>query len=211
MYLTVFPMTVLTFVVLLSLIYPPFYLAETAQISFRPDYRIIGFDIVAFSFVFSSLIFHTQQILFFGEEAQKGKFFIPRIDKKFGKFILTALRILLVSIVASAVFVYLFFRIIAHFFPVPGNLDFYLFAGTVLFTPYFLIRFVLKLPATVAGIAMPLRESWGKMRRIGIPALMFFLMFLFIPTVLFSGISALLQKTAGVTLVVTFLNAVFFI
>ena len=97
-YLTAFPVLILTALSFLTMMYPPVVWAETVQPSLEFNYGIIILNLFIFGSLFLSLMQHVQQILFFGPEIQKRKYFLLKPDNALGRYVFVFFQILFVSL-----------------------------------------------------------------------------------------------------------------
>ena len=202
-YLTAFPVLILTALSFLTMMYPPAVLAETVRPSLEFNYGIIFLNLFFFTSLFLSLMQHVQQILFFGPKIQKRKYFLPQPDNALGRYVFVFFQILFVSLFLSAFLSYAVLLVVKRYFPVSEQIHLYAVIGTLFFMPYFFMRFILKLPATAAKRTMNWGEAWMKSRRISVMVLMFLMMFLFIPGIFFFGFCAFIQTVFGSSIVIT--------
>ncbi|MBR4126722.1 MAG: hypothetical protein IKR09_04010 [Alphaproteobacteria bacterium] len=196
-FLIAFSWPVLAVVLLASYFYPPLSLAETVQIRFDVNFYMIFLLAGSFSYLLTSVMLRTQQIVFFGDDPER-RIFFPKPDKRFGRYIAAGIRILLCSSVLSGVFVFLLMTLIQHFLSLPVQTWLVFLAGTVLFCPYFVVRFIFKLPAVAAGQPLSWWDAWRMSSRINIAVAVLFAFFMFVPMsaviVFYSGMQAVVGK-----------------
>lgn len=195
--LTAFSCFVLTAVLGASYFFPPLSLAETVQIRFDVNFYMLFLLTGSFSYLLMSVMLRTQQIVFFGDESG-GRLFLPKPDKQFCRYIISGIRIFLYSLALSGVFVFLLMVSVQHFLSLPVQSWLVFFAGTVLFCPYFAVRFIFKLPAVAANRNLGWWDAWAMTRRINIVIAVLFAFFMFMPMLvviaLYVGLQAVVSR-----------------
>ncbi len=195
------PVSVLTAVLAVAYRFPVFSLAETVEV--RMSFNAYMLSAIVFFFIFLpvSVMRHTQEILFFGEENPLiGHVFLPKPDKLFFKCVLTCVLLFVLSVVSSVFSMLSFWAVVGYFVALPDQMKLFLLGSLFLPAPFFFVRFILKLPAVVAGRPLGLWTGWRMTERGGIMMMALFAMFLFVPMMIVATAYFVTGKVAGAEL-----------
>lgn len=206
LYLTAVPAAAAFLALLAEAFYPLFSLAETAELNLVVNFYMFVFLAVVFLFLLLSLVMRVQQIVFFGEPVEKEKFFIPYPDKKFFTYFCAVSYTFVNALMFSVISAFALIFILNYFLPFPDKINLYALLAVILFLPYFMIRFSIVMPASVAGKKLRFWDSWKITRRIG-PVIAFVLsLFLLLPLGFAAGLYTLAQNVIENTAVVDFIT-----
>ena len=204
LYLTTVPFCLLLLFSLLAYRFPIVFLADTAEPGVAVNlYMLVG-GVLLFGFTFLSLMLKTQRILFFGETEKKGRFFIPVPDRSFWLYLFTCVRIFCLALAFSAVVTVLFLLLIRSFGDYSEKKGLIFLFGMVFFTPYFMSRFVMKLPAQAAGRSLRWFGAWLMVGRLTVMTMAMLAMFFIVPMGAASFLSMKLSLLHSIVL--TFLS-----
>ncbi|MBR1778800.1 MAG: hypothetical protein IJ752_09505 [Alphaproteobacteria bacterium] len=199
-YLITVPAAALIVVAALVYFYPPFYLAETIQPNVEFNIYILLLIVVFLPFLFASVMLRVQQILFFGEDQeQKRRFFLPKPDKAMRHYIAVCLQVVLYSLFLSALLSLILIVIVNHFLPLSERAGLLFIIGTLVFCPYFLVRFILKLPAAAADRSLRWWTAWQMTSGINVVVAVVQISFLIFPLIALFSINMMLQRILGNT------------
>lgn len=205
-YLMAVPAAAAFFVLLAEAFYPLFSLAETAELNLVVNFYMLGLLAVVFPFLALSLIRRVQQIVFFGEADEKEKFFVPFSGKPFFIYLADAFYVFINALIFAALFAYVLLAALNYFLPLPEKMNLYWLVGAAVFLPYFMIRFCLVLPASVAGKKLRFWDSWKMTRRISPMIALNLALFLLAPLGIAMGLYTLAQNMVENMAVVYFVT-----
>lgn len=183
-FLMAFPVLVLTGLMTASYFYPLFYLAETVVPEVRVNYYMLFSVVVLGPFCILSVMLKTQLLVFFGEDERQSKIFLPKPDKKSAGYFLVSLKIILLSLLISTLIVLTVIAIARQFVALPERIGMYALGASVLISPYFIVRFLFKLPAIAAGQPLGWIESWQMSRQINLVMAVLLSLFFVVPMLL---------------------------
>ena len=206
LYLMTVPVAAAFLALLAESFYPLFSLAETAELKLVVNFYMLFFLAVILLFLALSLMRHVQQIVFFGESVEKRKFFMPFPDKSFWIYFSAVFYIFINALFFAAVSAFLLLTVLNYFLPLQQNANLYMLLGIAVFLPYFMIRFSLALPASVAGKKLHFWDSWKMTRRIGPMIALTLALFLLLPLGMAVGLYTLVQNTVDNMTVVYFVT-----
>ena len=199
-YLLTVPVSILTAVLAAAYFFPVVSLAETVEVRLHINFYTLS--AIAFFFIFLpvSVMRRTQELLFFGEASSTARVFWPEFDRLFLKCVSMCFLLFFFSVVSSVVLMAAFFVLAGYFIGLPDQTDLFLWSGLFLLSPYFCVRFILKLPSIVAGRSLGWWPAWKLTGRIGIMMMALFAMFLFMPTMIVAIAYFFTGKVAGAEL-----------
>lgn len=180
-YLTVVPFCLLSALALLVARFPLLTLADTVEPEIDVNIYMLSFAVIFVGFVFLSLMLHTQRILFFGEGAMKGRFFCPMPDGCFWRYLFVCIRLAGVSLFLSALTSGAVILLLRYFGGFSDKQFFIFLGGTVMFCPYFMARFVMKLSAQAAERPLGWMRAWQMVGRLSIMTMAMMAMFFVVP------------------------------
>lgn len=185
-YLTAIPFCVLAVFSYLASRFPLWSLAETVEPDLQINVYMISASLFVFGYTFLALMHHTQRILFFGDGERTGRFFVPLPDKKLIRFLFVFIRIVCFSLFLSSL-ISIGFVLLCRFFKVfpEGNL-FIFGGGIIMFAPYFMSRFIMKLSAQAADRMLGWLAAWTMVGRLTVMAMAMMAMFFIAPMALMS-------------------------
>ena len=206
-YLLTIPILVLAAIMILVGFFPPVFLAETVEPSIGVNFYIIFVIAGGGGFLLLSVMLRVQQLVFFAEEKPEKIFFIPKFSKELWQYtricFLVAFCALFLSVLATLVVI----AVVQHFFPISEWVGILFLMGTVLFFPYFFVRFILKIPAVVAGQAIGWQEAWEKTSSINIVLATLFALFWFVSMAVVVGVYMAIYKVLGQEAATWFINS----
>ena len=193
-YLLTVPFALSVVVLLTETFYPLFYLAETAEVTLKINFYMLVFISSVFIFLTVSLMLKVQQIVFFGETQEEKKFFVPIFNKNFFLYVLRIIYIFVNSFFFALIAAIAFVFILRYFFPSMEKINLFVFGATILFLPYFMIRFCMGLPAVVAGDKIHFWDSWKMTRRINSLIALICALFILLPSLIVALLYKVLQS-----------------
>lgn len=207
-YLMAIPALFTFFVLLTEAFFPLFSLAETAEIKMLVNFYMFFLLSVVFIFLVLSLMQRVQQIIFFGEPDEKDKIFFPFPNKAFFAYFADVLYIFVTSLFFAAISAYILFFAVNYFLPLPEWKNLFVLLGMVVLLPYFMIRFCLILPASVAEKKLRFWDSWKMTGRISPIIALVSALFLLLPlgmaTILYTVFQTIIENTALIYFVTNF-------
>ena len=153
-----------------------------------------------------SVMLRVQEVLFFGEEhGRDGRFFLPKVNKASGRYVAVGIQIVLFSLIISAALAFVLLVVINHFLPLGERAGLFFAFGTLVLCPYFLVRFILKLPAAAADRPLRWWKAWRMTTRIHVVIALVQVVFLVVPLMVFLFIDMMLQNIFANTPFILFL------
>lgn len=131
---------------------------------------------------------------------------MPFPDKSFWIYFSAVFYIFINALFFAAVSAFLLLTVLNYFLPLQQNANLYMLLGMAVFLPYFMIRFSLVLPASVAGKKLHFWDSWKMTRRIGPMIALTLALFLLLPLGMAVGLYTLVQNTVDNMTVVYFVT-----
>ncbi len=197
------PAVIVFAAMLMESYYPLFFLAETAELKLAVNFYMLGFFFILILFLAISLMRRTQQIIFFGDDLKK--IFVPSVNRSLLKYFVDICYIFINSLFLSVIVAYLLLFIMKLFMPLPDKANVYALLGAGLLMPYFMIRFCLILPASVAEKNIRFWEAWKMSRRISSITALNFALFLLTPFLFFMILCMFARNMLGDSMIVSFL------
>lgn len=165
--LSAVPMAAVVCLILIERYFPILSLSDTVEVNVDVNFVALGFFAVLFAALFLAVMLKVQQVIFFSEDGDE-KFFIPKPDKMFFKYLLSFLLLVGQSFflaAVSAVAVAMVLKVLLSLPPVNAA---YVLAGVVLLFPYFMIRLSLLMPSAAAGDKIKFLTAWKMTRQSGV-------------------------------------------
>lgn len=165
--LSAVPMAVVVFLIFMERFFPILSLSDTVEVNVEIDYYALGVFAVFFMALFLDVMLKVQQVIFFSEESGE-KFFIPKPDKPFFKYLLSFFLLAGQSFFLAAVTAVVIAMVLKMLLNLPPVNAVYVLAGVLLLFPYFMIRLSPLMPAAAAADKIKFMTAWNMTRQSGV-------------------------------------------
>lgn len=165
--LSAVPVAVVIVMICIERFFPVLSLSDTAEVNVEVDYYALSAFTVLFLALFLDVMFKVQQVIFFSEDGDE-KYFIPKPDKGFFKYLLSFFLLIGQSFFLSAVSAVVVAMVLKMLLNLPPVNAVYVLIGAALLFPYFMIRLSPLMPAAAAGDKIKFLTAWKMTHQSGV-------------------------------------------
>ena len=209
-HLITLPAVILFAVFIVLFFYPPFFLAQEVQPRIDINLYTLFLAFFSFVFVFVSVFLRVQRILFFEDEKNENRlFFWMKLDKFFFRYLFVCFKVGAFSLALSCFICFAIVAVVQKLMPLPESTWLYFIAGVLLLSPYFVIRFILLLPAEAAGRPLGWINSWRMTSRLNITMGLLLVLFSLTALVFSTSLYSMMLDLFGDSRVLSFVGNYF--